>query len=392
MGTDTILNLRKFLSPEIVYGEGAISLSGRHANNLGASKVLIVTDPGVQRAGWTDAVERSLIKSDIPYCVFKGVTENPKDHEVMDGASLYTQEDCDLIIAVGGGSPMDCAKGIGVVVGNSGNILEYEGVDMVPEPGPPLIFIPTTAGTSADVSQFAIITDTARKVKIAIISKMVIPEIALIDPVTTTTMSSELTAATGMDALCHAFEAFMSTASSPLTDMAAIRAIEIIAGSLVHAYQSPDEIIWRDKMMTASLMAGLAFSNASLGLVHAMAHSLGGLLGLPHGECNALLLEKVVQFNYSSSPEKYDRLALAMKMDLHSDNEFEKAEMISGKIAALREELNIRQCLSDLGVRASDVQQLAAFAFLDPCLATNPKEVAVADIEAIYQQMLNHDK
>jgi len=237
------------------------------------------------------------------------------------------------------------------------------------------------------VSQFAIITDTQRNVKIAIISKMVIPDIALIDPKTTTTMSRELTAATGMDALCHAFEAFVSTASSPLTDMAATRAVEIITNSLPNAYQSPDEMIWRDNMMTASLMAGLAFSNASLGLVHAMAHSLGGFLGLPHGECNALLLEKVVYFNYSASPEKYDRLALSMQMDLHTENKSEKVKMITGKIASLRERLNINQGLSDLGVKSSDIPQLASFAFMDPCLATNPKEVSVKEIETLYQQI-----
>lgn len=279
MDTGSFLNLRKYLAPEIVYGEGAISLSGRHTNNFGASKVLIVTDPGVRKVGLTFAVEKSLKQFDIPYIVFDGVTPNPKDHEVMEGADLYKDEGCDLIIAVGGGSPMDCAKGIGVVIGNSGNITEYEGIDMVPNPGPPLIFIPTTAGSSADVSKFAIIADTTRNIKITIISKMVIPDIALIDPKTTIPMSAELTAATGMDALCHAFEAFVSNASSPLTDMAALSSANIISDNFLKAYENPDNITYRDKMMTASLMAGLAFSNASLGLVHAMANSLGGAFG-----------------------------------------------------------------------------------------------------------------
>ena len=387
MNTASLLNLRKFLVPEIVYGDGAITLSGRHANNFGASKVFIVTDPGVRTAGWTSSVEESLKIAEIPYTVFDGVTENPKDHEVMKGAAICKSEGCDLIVAVGGGSPMDCAKGIGVVMGNQGHILEFEGVDMVPNPGPPLIFIPTTAGTSADVSQFAIITDTARKVKIAIISKMVIPDIALIDPITTTTMSDELTAATGMDALCHAFEAFVSTASSPITDMAAVAAVEIIADNLLKAYQEPDNIIYRDKMMTASLMAGLAFSNASLGLVHAMAHSLGGGLGLPHGECNALLLEKVVLFNYAAEPEKYNQLAKAMHLDVTQHATEERGYAISEKIATLRKQLNITQKLIDLGVNSSDIPDLSRFAFMDPCLATNPQETTPDDIEKIYLQI-----
>jgi len=233
-------------------------LSGRHAENLGASKAFIVTDPGVRMPGWTAIVEKSLKTYGIDYMIFDCVTENPKDHEVMSGVDICRNKGCDLIISVGGGSPMDCAKGIGVMMGNPGNIRDYEGVDMIPNPGPPLIFIPTTAGSSADVSQFAIITKTPKEGKIAIISKMVIPDIALIDPETTITMPPELTAATGMDALCHSFEAYVSNAASPLTDMAALSSAEIIADNLYRAFKEPNNIIHRDKMMTASLMAGLA--------------------------------------------------------------------------------------------------------------------------------------
>jgi alcohol dehydrogenase class IV len=387
MDTNSILNLRKFLAPEIVYGEDSISLSGRHANNFGASKVFIVTDPGVRKAGWTLSVEKSLKSYKIPYVVFDDVTANPKDHEIMNGVDFCRKEGCDLIIAVGGGSPMDCAKGIGVIMGNPGNILEYEGVDMIPNPGPPLIFIPTTAGSSADVSQFAIITDVDRKIKIAIISKMVIPDIALIDPQTTMTMPPELTAATGMDALCHAFEAFVSNASSPLTDMAALTSVEIISDNLLKAYTEPKNIIYRERMMTASLMAGLAFSNASLGLVHSMAHSLGGAMGLPHGECNALLLEKVVQFNYSAATKKYDQLAKAMQLNVDDYDASERGAALSNHVANLRKKLDINQKLVDLGVKHSDIPKLSQFAYMDPCLATNPQEANTDDIETIYLQI-----
>ena len=316
MESSLLLNLRKFIAPEIVYGAGAIQLAGRHARNFGATKVLIVSDPGVQQYGWTEKVKQSLSEAGIDYSTFTDVSPNPKDHEVMAGAEFYRHEACDLILAVGGGSPMDCAKGIGVVATNGSRINNFEGVDEIPVPVPPLICIPTTAGSSADVSQFAIITDTGRKVKFAIISKMVIPDIALIDPQTTVTMSPDLTAATGMDALCHAFEAFVSTASSPLTDMAALSSVRLIVDNLLGAYREPENSRFRENMMMASLMAGLAFSNASLGLVHAMAHSLGGALGLPHGECNAILLEKVVMYNYKYSAEKYDQLAETMGQDM----------------------------------------------------------------------------
>lgn len=387
MTADFLLNLRKFIAPEIVYGEGALELADRHAVNFGATKVLIVTDPGVQSAGWASKVEARLQDSGIPFVTFSGVTPNPKDYEVMTGAELCRDEGCDLIIAVGGGSPMDCAKGIGVVMGNPGNILDFEGVDEVRQPGPPLIFIPTTAGTSADVSQFSIITDTRRKVKIAIISKMVIPDIALVDPKTTVTMSPELTAETGMDALCHAFEAYVSNASSPLTDMAARSAIHLIVAHLLGAYRNPNDLAHRNGMMMASLMAGLAFSNASLGLVHAMAHSLGGFLGLAHGECNALLLDKVIAFNYPSAAERYDQLAPLLGVETDRLDPSERAFALAESVASLRKQVGIDRRLIDMGVAFSDLPRLAGYAYQDPCLATNPRKTTPEEIEEIYRDI-----
>lgn len=393
---DLLLSLRKFLVPEIVYGEGASLLAGRHAFNLGATKAFIVTDPGVRKVGWPESVEKSLSSSGLPFVVFDAVTPNPKDHEVMTGAALYRESGCDLIIAVGGGSPMDCAKGIGVMAGNPGHILDYEGVDEIPNPGPPLIFIPTTAGSSADVSQFAIITDTKRKVKIAIVSKMVIPDLALVDPATTVTMPADLTAETGMDALCHAFEAFVSTAASPLTDMAALSAVERVVSHLEGAFLEPDNMIHRNQMMMASLMAGLAFSNASLGLVHAMAHSLGGAFGLAHGECNAILLEEVVRYNYPAAKAKYDRLSNHMACNHTTCNET-SCEKRSGdpgsqlieSLVSLRRRVGITQRLKDIGISMDDLPQLAEHALQDPCLATNPRQPHVSDIETIYQRIYN---
>lgn len=387
METNTLLNLRKFLAPEIVYGEGALELAGRHAINFGATKVFMVTDPGIQEAGWTSKVEASLQKSGISYVTFSDVTPNPKDYEVRAGADVCMNEGCDLIIAVGGGSPMDCAKGIGVVMGNPEDIVEFEGVDEVPNPGPPFIFIPTTAGTSADVSQFAIITDTSRKVKIAIISKMVIPDIALVDPRTTVTMSPELTAATGMDALCHAFEAFVSNTSSPLTDMSALSSVKLIVDNLLGAYQNPTNMTYRNNMMMASLMAGLSFSNASLGLVHAMAHALGGALDLAHGECNAMLLEKVIRYNYKAASKKYDQLAKVMEVEIDEYEPSEKALALSRRVASLRKHLGITQRLIDMGVSFDDLPRLAGYAFKDPCLATNPRTAMPDDIERILKQI-----
>lgn len=382
------LELRKFLMPEVVYGTGAIDLVGRYAANLGARKALIVTDPGVKAAGWIGRVEKKLKEAGIPFAVFDQLTPNPKDFEVMAGADIYRSEQCNVIIAVGGGSPMDCAKGIGIVVTNGQSILAFEGVDQIPIPSPPLICLPTTAGTSADVSQFAIITATERRVKIAIISRAMVPDVALIDPGTTVTMPAGLTAATGMDALTHAIEAYVSNASSPLTDLNALGAIRLVMKHLLGAVQEPKTLDHRQGMMLGSLLAGLAFSNASLGLVHAMAHALGGYLNLAHGECNAILLEHVVRFNFDAAADRYGTVGQTIGLPLEGLTIEEQKAMLMETLVDFRRQVGIHQRLGDVGVSPADIPQLARNAFADPCLATNPIQPTLEEIEAIYERAL----
>jgi alcohol dehydrogenase class IV len=382
------MELRKFVAPEFVYGAGALARVGPYARNYGAKRALVVTDPGVMRAGWVEQALRSLDDEGVRWEVFEGVTPNPKDAEVAAGVRFYRAKECDVIIAIGGGSPMDCAKGIGVASANNMDVLEFEGVDEVPEPGPPLICIPTTAGSSADVSQFAIISDTARKLKIAIISKAVVPDVALIDPETTTTMSAELTAATGLDAVAHAVEAYVSNASSPITDLHAQAAIPLLVDNLVMAVENPDGMEYRHNMMLGSLLAGLAFSNASLGLLHAMAHGIGGLLGVPHGMCNALLLDHVIGFNYSAAAERYDRIAIDMGVDLTGLGPDQRKNALPERIGELREQAGITTTVGELGVSKRDIPRLAANAFNDPCLATNPRSASKQEIEELYEAAL----
>jgi alcohol dehydrogenase len=388
MTSETPLELRKFVAPEFIYGAGALARIGHYARNFGARKALVVTDPGVVKAGWVEKVLVSLKAENIPWEVFQQVTPNPKDYEVAAGAHFYQDSGCDIIIAVGGGSPMDCAKGIGITFANGENVLDFEGVDEVPMPGPPLICVPTTAGSSADVSQFAIINDTTRKLKISIISKTVVPDAALIDPDTTRTMQAELTAATGMDALVHAMEAYVSNASSLITDLNALAAIPLLVGNMVAAIDNPLEIKYRNNMMMGSLLAGLAFSNASLGLVHAMAHALGGLLGSPHGLCNAQLLKHVVDFNYASVPERYDRIAAEMGIDTSGLSSEKRKQALLNAIDALLEKTGIKATISKLGVTQADIPRLSINAFNDPCSATNPRMASVQDIELIYEKAL----
>lgn len=380
--------LRKFVAPEFLFGEGAIDLAGRYARNLGGKKVLLVTDPGVKASGWADRVADSLKQADLPYVIFDAVTENPKTAEVRAGARLYETAGCNVIVAVGGGSPMDCAKAIGIVASHGRDIGEFEGVDMVEYPIPPLICVPTTAGSSADVSQFAIIADTNRRTKMAIVSKAVVPDAALIDPQTLTTLTSYQVACTGMDALTHAIEAYVSTAHSPITDLHALEAVRLIVANLLNAVGSPADMDYQGAMMLASLEAGLAFSNAILGAVHAMAHSMGGYLDLPHGECNAILLTGVVAFNYSACPDRYDRIAETMGLELTGLAASDRADLLVKKIAALREKVGILPTVGRLGVKKNDIPRLAEFAMQDACMATNPAMMNKQEIELIYEAIL----
>ncbi len=381
--------LRKFVAPEIIFGIGAIERAGQYAALYGARKALIVSDPGVMAAGWTGLVLAALSEAGIEHVSFSGVSSNPRTDEVMSGAEVHRREACDLIVAVGGGSPLDCAKGIGIVVSNRGSILDYEGIDRIPVPMPPLICIPTTAGTSADVSQFAIISDQARRTKIAIISKAVVPDVAIIDPQTLTTMDSYLTACTGMDALVHAIEAYVSNAHSPLTDNHALQAIRLIGRHLLPSIAAPHDLDHRSQMMMGSLEAGLAFSNASLGAVHAMAHSLGGLLDLPHGECNAMLLEHVISYNFAEARDRYRDVGRALGLDTEKMDQAECRAAVFGEVRRLRTAAGISGGLGDRGVRSGDLSDLAANALRDACMVTNPRHPRhQRDIEVIYEEAL----
>ena len=380
--------LRKFVAPEFVFGEGARHLAARYALNFGASKVLIVSDPGVIAAGWVKEVAQDLEAASIPFHIFSAVTPNPKADEVMAGAGEYERENCTVIIVVGGGSPMDCAKGIGIVSSNKKHILEFEGVDEVHVPGPPLICIPTTGGSAADVSQFAIITDQSRKVKTTIISKALVPDVSLIDPLTLTTKPRALTAHTGMDAIAHAFEAYVSNAHSPVTDLFALEAVRLMSSSLVPLLTRPLDLALRSTTMLASTYAGLAFSNAGLGLVHAMSHALGGYLDIPHGESNAILLNRVIGFNYPAEPERYAALGEALGVPIRELSASEWKAALMEAVDRLGTKLEIDRSLGRTGVERHDIARLAEDAIQDPCVATNPRRPTQREIEEIYEQAL----
>jgi len=378
--------LRKFLAPEFIQGPGALALVGRYAMNLGGGRVLVVSDPGVRSAGWTGRVAEALEAVGLDCAIFDEVSPNPRSEECQRGLDCFRDTHANLIVAIGGGSPMDCAKGIAVLAANGGSIRDFEGVDEVLKPGPPLICLPTTAGTAAEVSQFAIISNRDERRKFAIISRKVVPDVALIDPQTLETADAYLRACTGMDALTHAVEALVSNASSPLTDLHALESASLVATHLPPAVDELGAQGPMEQMMHASLLAGLAFSNASLGAIHAMAHSLGGLLDLPHGLCNAILLPHVVAYNYESAPEAYGRLGLRLGLEAAPPDKARRA--LLDTLHALNERVGIRQTLGKLGVSPSDIPALAEKTLRDPCLVTNPRHPDQKEIEGIYAAAL----
>ncbi len=371
---------------QIQFEFGAVRLLKQECERVGITRPLIVTDPGVKAAGVLQKALDAL--PGLPVAVFDQTPSNPTEAAVRAAVDLYRAQGCDGLIAVGGGSAIDCAKGIGIVHTNGRDIGEFEGIDRVEVPGPPLLCLPTTSGSSADISQFCIIVDSPGRYKMAIISKTVVPDVALVDPEMTTTMDPYLTACTGIDALTHAVEAYVSTASSPVVDVHALAAIRLIWENIEKAVFRPDDLAARENMSLASLQAGLAFSNASLGAVHALAHSLGGFLDMPHGECNALLLEHVVRFNFPSAADRYRLVARQIGIDTQGMTEQECSRRVVDALARLRASVGIAGGLADRGVRTADIAELAVHAVKDACIFTNPRRVNLDDAQAIYGEAI----
>lgn len=380
--------LRKFVAPEIITGTDVRLLAGNYFSSLGIYRVFIVSDPHIKQQSWYPQILEHLKHEGVDLIEFYNINANSPDNEVMEGVEHYASNNCQAILAIGGGSVLDSAKGIGLVHSNLGHITDYEGVDKISIPTPPIVCIPTTSGTASDVSQFAIIRDMKRLLKIAVISKSLVPDLTLLDPVVMQTMDQYLTACTGIDALTHAIEAFVSTGSSTMTDFHALNAIKLINDNLELAYLNPLNQNYRFNMMSASLEAGLAFSNASLGAVHALAHSLGGLYNLPHGECNALLLEHVLNINYRTSPEKYNKIGEALGINYRNETNSEKQKIIFNKINSLKRSINIDYSLDRLGVKQNDFIHLAKNAINDPCILTNPLNMNNDDLRTVLLEAL----
>lgn len=378
----------KFLVPEIVFGHGALSEAGFAAKRLDARRVFIVTDPGIVEAGWLEELTGHLADAGLPYVVWHGVTPNPKDHEVTAGHLAYQASGADVIIGLGGGSVIDAGKAIAVLSTNGGQILDYEGVDRVTQAIPPLIMIPSTSGTGADLSQFCVITDTVRRLKATLIGRALVPNISITDPRLLVTMPEELAAATGLDALTHGIEAYVSRAASPLTDVHALTAIRLVAANLLQTIDVPTDTDARAGMAQASLEAGLAFTNAILGATHAMSHQVGGALDLPHGVLNGVLLPHVMRFNAAVNPGRYLPIAQALGVPTERLSAEDAAFAAADCVRALADSVGVPKGLGDLGVTEADIPQLSKNTLGDACLTTNPRDASLDEVSAMFRAAL----
>ncbi|ORT50249.1 alcohol dehydrogenase [Vibrio sp. qd031] len=373
-----------FFIPSVnLMGTGCLSDAINSVQSLGYKKALIVTDSVLNQIGIVAKVTSLLEQVGVESVVFDQTKPNPTVENVNDGLAMFKQGQCDSVISLGGGSPHDCAKGIALLVTNGGEIKDYEGVDQSTKPQAPLIAINTTAGTASEMTRFCIITDDARHVKMAIVDKHVTPIISVNDPELMLAKPASLTAATGMDALTHAIEAYVSVAATPVTDAVAIKAIEMVQANLRQAVSNGDDITARDNMAYAQFMAGMAFNNASLGYVHAIAHQLGGYYDLPHGVCNAVLLPHVQQYNTQVSSARLRDVAKAMGVDVTAMNDTEAAEAGIEAIRQLSKDVNIPAGLEELGVKKDDFDILAQNALKDACGFTNPKQATHDEIVEI---------
>lgn len=374
----------KFEVPEIIFGRGLLNQVGLCARRLGGKKVFLVSDQGLFNAGWVDQVMKSLLDADLSFVFYDQVTSNPKDYEIDQGAKEYITHGADVIVGLGGGSAMDAAKGIAILVSNGGNICAYAGNDKINRPLPPLVLCPTTCGTGSDVSQFVVVNDTQEKCKLTIMSRCVAPDISLTDPDTLRTLPEEYVGTTALDALTHAVEAFFSVASSTLTDVNALRALTMLSTSLAVAMKErrPEAL---EALSRASLHAGMAFSNSLLGIGHALSHPIGGLYDTNHGSVNAVLLPEVLLYDFPVVTDKLPEMARALGFQSSRDTDGAK-EMVHETIMNMLEVAGAPNSLRALGVLKKDLPLLAQRAIKDICVMTSPRETDEGDLLALLQR------
>jgi alcohol dehydrogenase len=369
-------------------GQGSVNEVGNHIKSLGGNKVLIVTDAMLAKLGMAEKVKGILVEAGLEVVIFDGAQPNPTDLNVEAAVAVWKENFCDAIVSLGGGSSHDCAKGLGLIAANGGNIKDYEGLDKSTKQFPPFVAVNTTAGTGSEMTRFCIITNTSRKVKMAIVDWRVTPNVSINDPELMVGMPPALTAATGMDALTHSIEAYVSTSATPLTDSAALMSIKLVSKYLPKAVANGTDMEAREKMAYAQFLGGMAFNNASLGYVHAMAHQLGGFYNLPHGVCNAILLPIVSKFNILASAERFQDIAIAMGENVTGLSVNDAAQVAIDSIVRLSKSVGIPSGLTELGVKEEDFEVMATNAKADACQFTNPRLATLQQVMELFRQAL----
>ncbi|NFG76359.1 iron-containing alcohol dehydrogenase, partial [Clostridium botulinum] len=368
-------------------GAGCVKLVGERCQILGGKKALIVTDKFLRNmeGGAVELTVKSLQEAGIEVAYYDSVEPNPKDTNVADGLKIFQDEKCDMIVTVGGGSAHDCGKGIGIVATHEGDLYEYAGIETLTKALPPIVAVNTTAGTASEVTRHCVITNTKTKVKYVIVSWRNLPLASFNDPELMVKKPAGLTAATGMDALTHAIEAYVSKDANPVTDAAAIQAIKLISNNLRQAVALGENLVARENMAYGSLLAGMAFNNANLGYVHAMAHQLGGLYDMPHGVANAMLLPHVEKYNLISNPQKFADIAEFMGENIQGLSVMEAAEKAIDAMFRLSTDIGIPTSLKEMGIKEEDFEYMAEMALKDGNAFSNPRKGNEKDIVAIFK-------
>lgn len=366
-----------------IIGADALEYMVEVVKKFGGKKGLVVTDEGLAKIGTLKHLTDIMDKTGLVYDTYAKVKPNPTAGMVRECHKAYVDGGCDYFVALGGGSAMDCTKGASIMATNGGDVKDYEGVNKSKVPGAPMIAINTTAGTGSEVTLFYIITDEERKVKMAMVDPNCLAYAAIDDPVIMAGMPPRLTAATGMDALTHAIEAYTANGKFPFTDGLALEAIKLIARFLERAVVNGKDMVARENMCWAEYMAGVAFSNAGLGIVHAMAHQLGGFYNMPHGECNAMLLPHCMRYNFEINKKRYAKIAAALGIPTDAMTDAQAAEAAIKWVVDISKRIKI-PALKDSIFDPKDVPTLSANAMKDACMAGNARQPVVADVEQVF--------
>jgi alcohol dehydrogenase len=376
-------------TPRILMGRGTLAQTAEEVNRLGGRNVLIVTDKGLVAAGLASRLESVLSGAGVAWTRFDGVEPDPRLEIAAAAAEMAKREKADFIIGLGGGSPLDIAKVCSVLVTNCKPLSELFGIDLVPEAGLKTLLIPTTAGTGSEVTPIAILSDEHEKLKKGIVSPRLFPAAAILDPELTLGMPPDVTAATGLDALIHAVEAFTSKNANSVSDVLARQAMKLVFKNIRKAYANGEDIAARAKMLEGSLLAGMAFANAGVTAIHAFAYPIGAEFHIPHGIANSIMLPPVIEFNMIGNLEKFAEMAEIFEEPVSGLNQRERARRVVKAVRELVEDLQIPKSLRSFGVNEGHIPSLAQGVMkVTRLLANNPRRITQADAEAIYREVL----